>query len=50
MRDGANGHEGYNAGDMRCRLFTILSVLSLALCVATAVLWVRSEFVFDQFC
>jgi hypothetical protein len=36
-----NGKGGYHAA-MRRRLFTLLSALSLALCVVTAVLWVRS--------
>jgi hypothetical protein len=33
---------------MRRRLFTVLSVLSLVLCSATCVLWVRSYWVQDQ--
>src|SRR4051812_42990996 len=32
------------------RLFTILSVISLLLCVATCVLWVRSYSVSDSVC
>jgi hypothetical protein len=32
---------------MRCRIFNLLAVLSLLLCVATAVLWVRSYWVTD---
>src|SRR5690349_6714633 len=38
MREGGGG-EG---GDMRRKLFTALSLLSLVLCVATVVLWIRS--------
>ena len=34
---------------MRRRLFAILSVLSLSLCAATAVLWIRSHHVYDDF-
>src|SRR5438067_11811333 len=34
----------YNAPSMRRRLFTVLSALSLLLCAATCVLWVRSYF------
>jgi hypothetical protein len=33
---------------MRRRLFTLLSVVSLLLCVGTCVLWVRSHFISDE--
>jgi hypothetical protein len=41
MREGGLDN-GYNAGDMRRKLFNVLSAVSLVLCVATAVMWVRS--------
>jgi hypothetical protein len=44
------GHDKeYNAGDMRRRLFTIFSAVSLVLCVAMCVMWVRSYWVNDSF-
>ena len=36
---------GYNVAQVKRRLFNILSALSLLLCVATTVLWVRSYWV-----
>ena len=35
---------------MRCKLFTAASVLSLVLCLATVVLWVRSYLVWEAVC
>jgi hypothetical protein len=40
---------GYDGEPMLRRLFTILSAVSLALCVATIVLWVRSYWRVHQY-
>src|SRR4051794_25097388 len=51
-------HRSVRAGPIRCtdvqcfvvkrRLFNLLTALSLLLCVATVVAWLRSEFVYDR--